>query len=73
MRSKTPAQLHSFRLHTYLLPKASPSLKRTSTRRTNGHCLGTFMTREKMFARPKYSVSHYLPPLSWSPVHNRVK
>jgi hypothetical protein len=61
MRSKTPTQLPSFRLHTYLLPKASPSLKHISTRRTNGHCLGTFKTGRKMFLPPnplKCSVSH---------------
>jgi hypothetical protein len=36
IRSKTPAQLFSFRLHTYSLPKGSPSLKRTSSERRAG-------------------------------------
>jgi hypothetical protein len=43
MRSKTPAQILSFRLHTSL-PEASPPLKQTPTRRTSGHCLGTLKT-----------------------------
>jgi hypothetical protein len=36
----------------YSLPKTSPSVKRTSTRRTSEHCLGTFKTEEKMFLAP---------------------
>jgi hypothetical protein len=42
MRSKTRAQLLCFRLHTFSLPETSPLFKCTSTRRTSGHCLGTF-------------------------------
>jgi hypothetical protein len=40
------------------------NLKHTSTRRTSGHCLGTFKTGEKMFLAPtpfKCNVSRYLP------------
>jgi hypothetical protein len=55
-RSKTPAQLLSFRLHAYSLLKVSPSLKTTSTRRKSGHCLGTFKTgdlkKQKCFLPP---------------------
>jgi hypothetical protein len=67
MRSKTPAQLFPFRLHTYSLLQASPSLRHTSTRRTSGHCLGTFKTGGKISLSPpplKCSVFRYLPPLS---------
>jgi hypothetical protein len=58
MRGKTPAQLLSFKLHTFSLPKASPSLKRTCTRRTSEHCLGTFKTAEKKFLAPLNVVPH---------------
>jgi hypothetical protein len=44
--------------------KALLSLKHTPTRRTSGHCLGTFKTGEKMYLAPlpfKCSVSRYVP------------
>jgi hypothetical protein len=52
-------QILSFRLHTFSLPKASSSLKHTSTRRTSGHSLGTFNTEIKTMCLaplPKCSV-----------------
>jgi hypothetical protein len=53
--------------NTFSNPRASPSLKHTSTRRPSWHCLGTFETRDytNMFLPvPKCSISHYLPSLS---------
>jgi hypothetical protein len=63
IRSKPPAKLLSFRLHTFSLPKASPLHKHSSTGRTSWHSL----TGDKTFIEPpplKYSVPQYLPPLS---------
>jgi hypothetical protein len=57
MCSRTPNQLLSFRLHTLALPKASLSLKRTSTRRTREHCLGVFKNGEVFLAPPPNVVS----------------
>jgi hypothetical protein len=51
-------------LYTFQLPKTSPLFKHTSTRRQNGHSLGTLKTGDKMKVNflplPKYS-SHYPP------------
>jgi hypothetical protein len=57
IRSQTSAQLLSFRFHTYSLPKASPSLKHTSTRRTSGHRLGTSKPAKKVFLPPPPSLN----------------
>jgi hypothetical protein len=63
-----PAQLLSF-LHFSSLPSSQPNvlphLKLTFTRRTSGHCLGTFIAVNLALALPvKCSVSRYPPPFS---------
>jgi hypothetical protein len=60
MRSKTPAQLLSYRLSTYSLSEASRYLRHASARLSE-HYLKTFKTGEKnMFSPPPNSVTHYL-------------
>jgi hypothetical protein len=44
MRSKTPPHIVSFKIHTFSLSKASPSLKHTSDRSISEYCLGTIKT-----------------------------
>jgi hypothetical protein len=56
MRSKTPAQLLSFTLHTFYFPKVSPPLKHISNRKTSGCCLGTF--------KPGVEKNNLAPPLN---------
>jgi hypothetical protein len=45
------------------IPNALPSLQSAFTRRTSGHCLGTFIVVNlSLFLLIKCSVSHYAPP-----------
>jgi hypothetical protein len=44
--------------------RTPPSLQSPFTRRTSGHCLGTFIAEHLCPPSVKCSVSHYSPPLS---------
>jgi hypothetical protein len=48
--------------------KLIPIMRITSLRKTNGHCLGTFTTGDRVPCPTKCSVSHYLPTLLFSPL-----